>query len=174
MLVDAIRLLDPGIACSVRIYGDETFYPEYVAQIRAAAEGDARVRFAGTFTRNELPRVIDDVDVLIVPSTWSENTPLVIFAAQAAGRPVIGSNVSGIAALIEDGVNGRLFEAGSATALAAVLEDVLERPEALLAMSRKAIQAKDISHYVADLLGIYEDVLAERAVDVRAQKRLPA
>ncbi len=154
VLIDAVKLLDPSIDCTVRIYGDETFYPEYVTQIRTAAEGEPRVEFSGTFRRAELPRVIGELDVLVVPSTWSENTPLVIFAAQAAGRPVVGSQVAGIAEVVADGVNGRLFESGNPVALSAILHELIERPEELVAMGRRAIRGKDISHYVADLLQI--------------------
>jgi len=174
VLIDAIKLLDASVQCSVCIYGDETFYPDYVAQIRASAQGDARITFRGTFRRTELPRVVNELDILVVPSTWTENTPLVILAAQAAGRPVIGSDVAGIAEVITDGVNGRLFEAGSAKALAALLEDVLTHPELVSTMGQHAIPAKDVSRYVADLLDIYEEVLVERAVELAASQRIPA
>lgn len=174
VLIDAIKLLDVSAACSVSIYGDESFYPDYVAQLKASAEHESRIRFMGTFNRSELPRVINDFDVLVVPSTWSENTPLVIFAAQAAGRPVIGSNVAGISAVVSDGVNGRLFEAGNPMALATVIGDLLRKPASLLTLAQQAVPAKDISRYVADLLDIYEEVLAERAADLTIRKRIPA
>lgn len=174
VLIEAAKLLDPSAACSICIYGDESFYPEYVAQVRASAESDPRIRFRGTFKRSELPRVINDFDVLVVPSTWSENTPLVIFAAQAAGRPVVGSDVAGIAEVITDGVNGRLFDVGNAAALAAVLGDLLQNPTRLVEMAAQARPAKDISRYVADLLDIYAEVLAERAADLVTRRKIPA
>lgn len=174
VLIDAIKLLDPSADCSVCIYGDESFYPEYVAQIRASAEGESRIAFRGTFRRTELPRVVNDLDILVVPSTWTENTPLVILAAQAAGRPVIGSNVAGIAEVVTDGVNGRLFQPGNAAALANVLDDLLRHPELVTTMGHHATPAKDVSRYVADLLDIYEEVLVERAVELAASQRIQA
>ncbi len=174
VLIDAIKLLDASAACSVSIYGDEKFYPEYVAQLKASAEGESRIMFQGTFKRAELPRVIDTFDILVVPSTWTENTPLVILAAQAAGRPVIGSDVAGIAEAVSDGVNGRLFKGGSSPALAAVLAELIGHPAQLLEMAQQAKPTKDISRYVADLLDIYEEVLAERASNLMSRQRIPA
>ena len=131
-------MLDPSLACEVSIYGDDPLNPEYATQLRASADGESRIAFHGTFRRSELPRVINELDVLVVPSTWTENTPLVLFAAQAAGRPVIGSDVAGISEVITDGVNGRLFEVGNATALSAVIADIVRDPSLLLPMAERA------------------------------------
>lgn len=174
VLIDAVKLLDPAADFSVCVYGDESFYPDYVAQVKASAESDPRIRFRSTFVRSELPRVINDFDVLVVPSTWSENTPLVIFAAQAAGRPVIGSNVAGIAEVVTDGVNGRLFDVGNPAALAAILGELVREPGRLKEMAVNAKPSKDISRYVADLLDLYEEVLVERAADLVTRQRIPA
>lgn len=174
VLIEAIKLLEASATCSVLIYGDEPFNVDAVTQLKASAEAESRVSFCGTFKRSELPRVINDLDVLVVPSTWSENTPLVLFAAQSAGRPVIGSNVAGIAAVITDGVNGRLFEAGNATALSAIIGELLQDPSQLRRMAEQARPAKDVSRYVAELLDIYDEVLTERAAERAARKRIPA
>jgi glycosyltransferase involved in cell wall biosynthesis len=50
------------------------------------------------------------LDVLVVPSIWYENTPLVIYSAQAAGCPVIASNLGGIAEVKHHEDNGLLFK----------------------------------------------------------------
>lgn len=61
------------------------------------------------------------LDVAVVPSIWLETGPLTLFDAFAAGTPVIGSNLGGIAERVRHGENGLLFEAGSALDLAACL-----------------------------------------------------
>lgn len=50
------------------------------------------------------------VDVIIVPSIWYENFPGVVYESFAFGVPVIGSNIGGIPELIQEGVNGILFD----------------------------------------------------------------
>ena len=163
VLIEAVKLLDPALPVSVRIYGDDPLNSDYALQLKASAASDPRISFPGTFERRDFPVVMNELDALVVPSTWSENTPLVLFAAGSAGRPIIGSDVSGIAEVVTDGVNGRLFEAGNPDALAQVLDELIRQPERLSEMARHARPAKDISRYVADLLDLYESVLMERA-----------
>ena len=64
---------------------------------------------------------MSSADWIVVPSIWWENSPVVIQEAFRAGKPVIGSNLGGIAEKVQDGVNGLLFRVGDATDLAATL-----------------------------------------------------
>ena len=61
-------------------------------------------RWAGTFGDAERDRIYADADVLVVPSIWEENSPLVVREAQAAGLRVVASRVGGLPELVEDGV----------------------------------------------------------------------
>ena len=82
----------PASDVELKIYGGLEDYPQYVAAARAAA-GDPRITFCGTFANQEIGRVFAGIDVLVVPSVWYENTPLVISSAQQAGCPVIASDM---------------------------------------------------------------------------------
>ena len=62
---------------------------------RATPPGLA-VRFAGAFDRGDVPRVYGDLDVLVVPSLWPENSPLVIHEAFMHGVAVVGARLGGI------------------------------------------------------------------------------
>ena len=62
--------------------------------------------------------VFSELDVLVVPSVWYENTPLAIYSAQEAGCPVIASNLGGMSEVIKHEKNGLLFEAGDFVGLA--------------------------------------------------------
>ena len=61
-------------------------------------------RWAGTFGDEERSRVYADADVLVVPSIWEENSPLVVREAQAAGLRVVASRVGGLPELVTEGV----------------------------------------------------------------------
>jgi glycosyltransferase involved in cell wall biosynthesis len=74
------------------------------------------------------------MDVLVVPATWYENTPLVMLEAMQAGVPVIASDLGGMSELIDEGRNGFLFEAGDVGALAALLRRCLDDPSILACM----------------------------------------
>ncbi|MBY0227562.1 MAG: glycosyltransferase [Hyphomicrobium sp.] len=64
----------------------------------------------------------------VVPSTWDVFNFTAV-ESMAAARPTIVSTGAGASELIIDGENGFTFEAGSAKALAAVIDRVLSMPE---------------------------------------------
>ncbi len=52
---------------------------------------------------------MQSIDWMIMPSIWWENSPIVIQEAFFHGRPIICSNIGGMAEKIADGVNGLHF-----------------------------------------------------------------
>lgn len=90
-----------------------------------------RVYFMGGFHNKEIDKVLDQIDVLVVPSIWYENSPLVIQEAFLAGIPVIASNIGGMAELVKDGVNGFTFKVGNIDDLAEKMDLVANNPEIL-------------------------------------------
>ena len=70
------------------------------------------------------------IDVLVVPSIWYENAPLVVYSALAAGVPVVATDLGGLSETIVHGRNGLLFEPGNPAALAAELEPAGDRARA--------------------------------------------
>lgn len=79
-----------------------------------------RIRFYGSYRNTEMPRLMRSVDWLVIPSIWWENSPIVIQEAFFHGRPLIASNIGGMAEKITDGVDGMHFRVGSA-------EDLMDR-----------------------------------------------
>jgi len=51
-------------------------------------------------------QTVKEIDVLIVPSIWYENYPLILHEALVCNVPVITSNIGGMAEKISDGFNG--------------------------------------------------------------------
>ncbi len=84
-----------------------------------------RVRFYGAYQNSEMPKLMELADWTIIPSIWWENSPIVIQEAFFHGRPMICSNIGGMAEKITDGVNGLHFRVGSAEDLADRLVDAL-------------------------------------------------
>jgi glycosyltransferase involved in cell wall biosynthesis len=103
--------------------------------------------------------VLAGIDVLVVPSTWYENTPLVIYSALAAGCPVIASDLGGMAEVVTDGENGLLVEPGKPEALAAELKRLTSDRQLLQKLAAGCRRPKSIEEYVAELLSVYRDLL---------------
>lgn len=59
--------------------------------------------------RRDIPELIHIFDVLVLTSLW-EGLPRVFLEAQAAGKPIVATNVDGAKEVIMDGVNGFLVE----------------------------------------------------------------
>jgi glycosyltransferase involved in cell wall biosynthesis len=80
----------------------------------------------GAFDREHVDDVYSQIDVLVVPSLWSENSPLVIHEAYQAGVPVVGARIGGIPDLVEDGRTGFLYDPRSPIELVAALRRLVE------------------------------------------------
>lgn len=106
---------------------------ELVARLGLQAE----VRFAGPVPNTELARHLAGAAVLAVPSVWGEPCGVVALEGLASGTPVVASRVGGLPELIEEGVTGRLVEAGAPAAWARALAEAL-RDDALRASAATA------------------------------------
>jgi glycosyltransferase involved in cell wall biosynthesis len=131
-------------AFDVVLAGDPNVGPEYCARLSRDANG-LPVRFAGAFDRADVPRIYGDLDVLVVPSLWPENSPLVIHEAFMHGVAVVGSKLGGIPELVRDGVNGFTYDAFSPEALATVLQRFVDDPGLAMRLASRAPGVKSIA-----------------------------
>jgi glycosyltransferase involved in cell wall biosynthesis len=88
-----------------------------------------RAKFYGAYQAHEMADLMRQVDWVVVPSIWWENSPLVIQEAFLHGRPVIASDIGGMREKVLDGINGVYFRRGSAEDLADKLAGLLTDPE---------------------------------------------
>ncbi|HEY2598353.1 MAG TPA: glycosyltransferase, partial [Candidatus Dormibacteraeota bacterium] len=88
--------------------GDES-EKERLKTVASAAGVRDRVDFLGTVAHHELPYFYAAADVCVMPS-YSESFGLVALEAQACGRPVVASGVSGLRSVVRDEVSGYLID----------------------------------------------------------------
>jgi glycosyltransferase involved in cell wall biosynthesis len=69
-------------------------------------------------SREEVFRVLEQADCLILGSIWPENSPMIILEARACGCPIIAPDIGGIPELIQDGVDGFLYPVADVDSLA--------------------------------------------------------
>ena len=141
LLLESIKDLPQG-AVSVDLYGAITAYhgdDSYRAALEPLLDQPG-VRLHGPIAHDAIASALASIDVLVVPSIWPENSPLVIHEAFLAGVPVVASRTGGIPELVTDGRNGLLFNAGDATDLGRALNRLLAEP-ALLDTLRAGIPA---------------------------------
>lgn len=154
LLVEAFKMLN-DTNTTLKIYGSLEEFPDYSKQLQSLASKHHSVEFCGTFPNKEIGQVFSGIDVLVVPSLWYENTPLVVHSAQAACCPVVASNLPGLAAVIEHGTNGLLFEPGNSADLALQLHRLVIEKDLLLRLGAQARAPKSTKRYVDELLEIW-------------------
>jgi len=157
VLLEATKTLSPG-ALSVTLYGVHAAYhgdDSYRERLAPLLE-QPHVVLHDPLPHSEVPRALASLDVLVVPSIWPENSPLVIREAFLAGVPVVASNIGGIPELVTDGVNGLLFPAGDVGGLARALGRIVDEP-GLLQKLRDGIPAvRTIEEDVRGLRAMYQ------------------
>ncbi len=96
--------------------------------------------FAGYLAGEELATAYASADVFAFPST-TDTFGNVILEAQAAGLPVVVSDVGGPRELVEHGVNGLVTKAHDADALAEAIKSLATDPALRTEMGRRARQS---------------------------------
>ena len=111
---------------SLALHGSTDFQTDaFKAELAAALAAAPMVRASGRYRHDDLPALIAEADWVVVPSIWWENAPLVIAEAFRHGRPVICSNIGGMAEAVRDGVDGLWFRAGDPAHLAERMEEAM-------------------------------------------------
>ena len=152
---------DPPRA-TLRVYGDLTHDPGYTKNIVSQAAGDPRIQLCGKYTRDQLPEIMAELDVLVVPSIWPETFNHVIREGFIAGIPVIGSKIGAIPEAIEPGVNGYLFPTGDSQELARLLVELANHPELRDRLRANVPPVKTLEQQTEELAAIYQTVIQEK------------
>jgi glycosyltransferase involved in cell wall biosynthesis len=156
ILIDAFNQL-PDEA-SLTIYGNQAVFPEYVAQLKSAVR-HPHIRFAGQLDHRRVGAALRQMDCLVVPSLWYENSPVTIQEAFASGVPVIASRLGALAEKVQDSRTGRLFAAGQSDKLAHILREIVMDPAQLASLRANLRPGPTIEQHVQEVLGHYETLL---------------
>jgi glycosyltransferase involved in cell wall biosynthesis len=128
VLLQAFAALPGG---RLLLAGREAELPALLAAL--PAEVRARITYAGFRAPEELPRLFSEADVFVLPSR-RDGWGVVVNQALGAGLPILSSDQVGAAIdLVEPGVNGLIFPAGDATALATAMRACFSAPAQLAA-----------------------------------------
>jgi GT2 family glycosyltransferase/glycosyltransferase involved in cell wall biosynthesis len=160
VLLDAVELLSPG-AVVVDVLGSGGAYHgrDHYARAVAPRLGHPAIRRLGPVPHDRMRSILDDIDVIVVASVWIENAPFIIREAFAAGVPVIASDLGGMAEMVRDGIDGLLFPAGDAPALAAALRRCLDEPGLLGTLQGGIRMPMSIEEDASALRSVYRSLL---------------
>lgn len=117
-----------------------------------------------TGNRGDIPDVLKASDIFILPSR-SEGTPAALVEAMAVGLPCVATATGGIPEVIEDGINGFLFQRENAAELAEKIIDIVSIPELheqMVSMARKGLHKYSTETYVDTVFGHYQNLLENK------------
>ena len=152
--LEAVRRL-PHARLSLSIHG-HVMQP-YGAELERLTAADARIRFCGPLSQDDLPSIHADIDVLVTPSLGHESYPLVVQEALALGTPAIVSDRGGMPELIQEGVNGFIVPAGDDEALANLLGDLARNRHKVDRLSRDISKPYTTEENAKAIESVYEE-----------------
>ncbi|TYC53065.1 glycosyltransferase [Rhodobacterales bacterium] len=121
-----------------------------------------RVRFAGSYQNKDMPSLMGQVDWVLMPSIWWENSPVIIQEAFFHRRPLICSGIGGMAEKVRDGIDGLHFRVGSPEDLADRLCDVLRSPQIWSRLQQGIGEPKNHLECAEEHLVFYRSLLEGR------------
>jgi glycosyltransferase involved in cell wall biosynthesis len=81
-------------------------FQEKIEKLRAPMIEEGVVQWVGPYQPHELRDRMKNLDWVVIPSIWWENSPMVIQEAFSLRRPLVGSDIGGMAEKIKNHVNG--------------------------------------------------------------------
>ena len=159
VLVDAaLDLAARGHRFTLALYGNADEDARYTASLKRRAAGAAFIEWRGTYPASRVWEVLAGLDVAVVPSRWYENSPNAILEAQAAGVPVVATDLGGMAELVRHDVDGLLFKLNDPIDLSRQLARLLEEPALRERLSAQAPPVRTLDDEMAELVKLYRRV----------------
>lgn len=165
VLIDAVKGL-PSDAIEVSLYGATLpFWQSYVDRLQEEAR-NLPVQFCGVYSHEQLGSILARHDVLVMPMIWEETFSILTREALMAGVPVIAAHRGALPEIVQDGVNGLLFEAENAADLRRCLTRLIAEPELVKRLRSFQLTVKTTEEYGGELEEMYSQL---RALPARMQ-----
>lgn len=137
-LIDAFKALkERGETRGMKlaIVGDSAFTDDYVAELRASAEGHDDIVFTGYRQGDELDQLFNGAYAVVHPSE-SEGLPIAVLEAMSYGKTVLGSDIPEIVEVT--GMHGRKFKNRDVADLTRELRRLIDDEEIVTSTGAKA------------------------------------
>lgn len=118
-------------SASLTIVGG-SIVPDYEAQVRRLVVSlglEDCIKFMGCLSRDHLPHLYQEHDILIFPSVWDEPFGITLLEAMSSGLAVVCTATGGSAEICKDGFNAMVFPKQDAQACADQIMRLIRNPE---------------------------------------------
>jgi len=144
------------------IVGEGTVMPELKKQVLDAGIAKS-VLFLGY--RTDVPLILGTFDCFVIPSIGEEGLPRALIEAMAARIPVIGTRISGIPEILDDGKYGLLVPPRNSDALAVAMIDITQKPSSEIEQITQVARQRVLDEYSHEnIAGKLEKIYTELAI----------
>jgi glycosyltransferase involved in cell wall biosynthesis len=136
VLLEAAKILkNEGRDFEIRIIGDGSERANLDILIQQN-KLEPFISVTGFLTGEAFARALQDVSVVVMPSTWEETAGLAAIEQMMRGRLVIAADIGGLTEVLGD--TGLKFAPGNAVSLAGCLRNVIQNPALIVSYGEKA------------------------------------
>lgn len=166
LLIEAFKKIE--IPAKLLIWGHKD--DQSSNALRKLAEGSVNIiEFVGQYVNKNLANeVFTKVDCVVVPSIWTENSPLVIHEAQACNIPVITADAGGMQEYVQHEINGLIFKHRDVDSLQEQMLHAINNQDLMKQLGKRGYlfdangKVPDISDHCIELISLYNQVTATR------------
>jgi 1,2-diacylglycerol 3-alpha-glucosyltransferase len=130
-----------------------------------------KIRFTGFIPNEDLPAVLNSIDVFVMPSE-AELLSISSLEAMACSRPLLVARAVALPELVDENVNGLLFTPGDVSDAARCLEWFADNPERWAAMGAASLEKVQL-HSLENTISLYEKLYELLLKDVPLLEFLP-
>jgi glycogen(starch) synthase len=153
----ALARVTQGMASTrLVIVGDGPLRPELEQRAIELGVVQSTV-FMGEVPREAVPELLQQATILVIPSL-AEGFGLVALEAALMGRPVVATNVGGLADVVQDSVTGVLVEPGDVEGLEEAVRSLLEAPDRAERLGRAARGRASAEFRWSDYVDAFEEL----------------
>jgi glycosyltransferase involved in cell wall biosynthesis len=159
LLIEALRRV-PHAKVRLNIYG--VLQPgsnAYAARLKDAAAADHRVSMKAALPPDMVLDAMRRCDFVAVPSRGLETGPLVALESFAAGTPVLGTRLGGIAELVTDGVDGILVAPDDPAAWSLTIAELTGNPDRVSRLRAGVRAPRTMDDVAGEMAALYGAML---------------
>ncbi len=98
-------------------------------QLERLASRCENIEFAGKLDSEKLKKELERSYAVIVPSKWYEGFPMIIAESFSLGVPVIANDMGNLPYIVQDKVNGMIYERNSVDSMSEIVLNLYHDPE---------------------------------------------
>jgi glycosyltransferase involved in cell wall biosynthesis len=159
-LLDALEALPPATARNLRVKlaAKSTGDAKITARLKELARHLGALEHIDGYAHTDLPAILKDADLGVVPVLWEDNLPQVALEIMSHGVPILTSDRGGAQELA--GNPDFVFAAGSTLAFAEAVRKLQSGEVALGSFWDHAMPLRSMAEHVTELLALYDEALA--------------